>query len=94
MTNHVEELAARTVRLALDRGAGDAECTLAEGDEFSAQVRLRELERLKEAGSRGAGLRVLVGKRAGAAYTSDLSREGLERMVNSALELAAISTVL
>ncbi len=86
------ELAARTVRLALERGATDAECTLAEGEEFSAQVRMRELERLKDAGSRAAGLRVLRGKRVGSAYTSDLSAEGIRKMVESALEVAAIST--
>ena len=38
-------------------GATDAECTISEGDEFSANVRMREVESLKEAGSRGAGLR-------------------------------------
>jgi PmbA protein len=86
------ELAARTVQLALERGATDAECTLAEGEEFSAQVRMRELERLKDAGSRAAGLRVLRGKRVGSSYTSDLSSEGILKMVESALEVATIST--
>ena len=38
------ELARQAVRLALVRGATDAECTLAEGQEFSAQVRMRELD--------------------------------------------------
>lgn len=55
------ELAAKTIRLALDRGATDAECTVVEGEEFSALVRMRSLETLKDAGSRAAGLRVLVG---------------------------------
>src|SRR5208337_2672912 len=86
------ELATRAVRLALDRGATDAECTVAEGEEFSTHVRLRELEQLKDAGSRRAGLRVLIGKRVGSAHTSDLSSAGIEQMVESALALAAIST--
>ena len=77
----LEQLAARVVRLALDRGATDAECTVLEGDEFSVHVRMREVENLTEAGSRGAGLRVLAGKRTGSAYTSDLSADGLDRMV-------------
>ena len=38
---------------------------------------MREVENLKEAGSRGAGLRVLIGKRTGSSYTSDLSPEGI-----------------
>ncbi len=86
------ELAAKTIRLALDRGATDAECTVVEGEEFSALVRMRSLETLKDAGSRAAGLRVLVGRRVGSSYTSDLSAEGIREMVESALELAAIST--
>jgi PmbA protein len=62
---------------ALAAGATDAECTISEGDEFSASVRMRELETLKEAGSRGAGLRILIGKRhTGSSYTSDLSPRG------------------
>lgn len=86
------ELATRAIRLALDRGAADAECTLAEGEEFSAVVRMRSLERLKDAGSRAAGLRVLLGKRAGSSYTSDLSVEGIRKLVESAIDIAAIST--
>src|SRR5580692_8703962 len=86
------ELASQAVRLAMGQGATDAECTLAEGEEFSAQVRMRALETLKDAGSRRAGLRVLVGKRVGSAHTSDLSSAGLRQMVESALAVAAIST--
>jgi PmbA protein len=87
-----QDFAADAVKLALERGATDAECTLAEGEEFSAQVRMRALERLKDAGSRRAGLRVLIGQRAGSSHTSDLSREGIRQMVDSALALASIST--
>ena len=91
-TNHLEELAQDVVRQALTAGATDAECTIAEGDEFSSNVRMREVENLKEAGSRGAGLRILIGKKTGASYSSDLSRDGVARMVASAIELAAITT--
>ena len=86
--NHLSEMAADIIRRALASGASDAECTIAEGAEFSANVRMREIEQLKEAGSRAAGLRILVGRKTGASYTSDLSREGIDRMVRSAVELA------
>jgi PmbA protein len=49
---------------------------------------MREVENLLEAGSRGAGLRVLLGTRPGSAYTSDLSPEGITRMIRSAIDLA------
>ena len=80
------------VRRALAAGAGDAECTIEEGDEFSASVRMRELENLKEAGSRAAGLRILIGQRTGSSYTSDLSAAGIEHLVKSAIELAEVTT--
>lgn len=92
MSEPLEELACRVVRMAVERGATDAECTVSEGDEFSVSVRLREVENLKEAGSRAAGLRVLAVNRPGSAYTSDLTADGLDRMVRSALELASITT--
>jgi len=85
-------IAADTIQQALALGATDAECTISEGDEFSASVRMGELETLKEAGSRGAGLRVLVGKKMGASYTSDLTPEGISQMVRSAIDLAALTT--
>ena len=90
--NHLEELAQDVVRQAQAAGATDAECTIAEGDEFSSNVRMREVESLKEAGSRGVGLRILIGRKTGASYTSDLSREGIGRLVKSAIELADITT--
>ncbi len=88
----LEQMAADSVKLALAGGATDAECTISEGDEFSASVRMRQVESLKEAGSRGAGIRILVGRCTGASYTSDLSREGVEQMVRAALDLAKITT--
>jgi PmbA protein len=86
------ELAQDVVRRAQAAGATDAECTIAEGEEFSANVRMREVENLKEAGSRGAGLRILIGRKTGASYTSDLSEDGIQHMVKSAIELADITT--
>jgi PmbA protein len=91
-TDGYADLAAEIVQQALAAGATDAECTISEGDEFSASVRLRELETLKEAGSRAAGLRILQGRHTGSAYTSDLSADGLRHMVSSAMELAEITS--
>ncbi|MGO4885286.1 MAG: TldD/PmbA family protein [Bryobacteraceae bacterium] len=85
-------VAAEIVQQALAAGATDAECTIGEGDEFSANVRLREVETIKEAGSRAAGLRILRGRNTGSAYTSDLTADGIRHMVRSAIELADITT--
>jgi PmbA protein len=90
--NASEEIAVQLIDLARDGGATAAEATVSTGDEFEAQVRLGEIETLKEAGSRAAGVRLLFGQRVGSAYTSDLSPEGLRRMIASAASLSAIST--
>src|SRR6185503_2842792 len=91
-SNHLLELAQGVVKQALAAGATDAECTIAEGEEFSANVRMREIENLKEAGSRGAGVRILIGKKTGSSYTSDLSPDGIGLLVRQAIELADITT--
>ena len=90
--DQLAELAQGVVKRALAAGATDAECTIAEGDEFSANVRMREVESLKEAGARGAGLRILIGRKTGSSYTSDLSPDGIELLIDSAIELAAVTT--
>jgi PmbA protein len=74
------------------RGATAAECVVREGDEFSTLVRLGQVETLKESGSKAIGIRVFNGKRAASTYSSDFSREGLDRMLNSALELSRITS--
>ncbi len=86
------EIANAAVRRALELGASDAECTVSEGEEFSVGVRLRQVENLKQAGARGAGIRVLLGRHAGSSRTSDLSPEGLDHMVRGAVDLARFST--
>lgn len=86
------EIANDAIQQALDAGATDAECTIAEGEEFSVQVRRGEVETIKQAASRGMGLRILVGSYTGSSYTSDLSPEGVRHMVAQAMELAAVTT--
>ena len=61
----LESLAADVVALAMKAGASDAEAVAREGDEFSVNVRMGQVETLKESGSRGLGLRVFLGKRIG-----------------------------
>ena len=87
----LESLAADVVALAVKAGASDAEAVAREGDEFSVNVRMGEVETLKESGSRGLGLRVFLGKRSGSASTSDLTAEGIRQLVEGALALAKVT---
>src|SRR5689334_11037273 len=86
------DLAQDIVRRAMAGGATAAECVVREGDEFSTLVRLGQVETLKEAGSRSIGVRVFHGQRSASTYSSDFSREALDRMLKSALELARITS--
>jgi len=88
----LKDLAQDIVRRAIAGGASAAECVVREGDEFSTLVRLGQVETLKESGSKAIGVRVFYGKRAASTYSSDFSREGLDRMLKSALELAKITS--
>ena len=87
----LESLAADVVALAVKAGASDAEAVAREGDEFSVNVRMGEVETLKESGSRGLGLRVFLGKRSASASTSDLTPDGIRQLVEGALALAKVT---
>jgi PmbA protein len=86
------DIATQTIELARKAGATGAECTCSEGENFSVDIRLNEVETLTQSASRAAGLRVMVGQFTGSSYTSDLTREGLAKLVASAMELAAVTT--
>jgi PmbA protein len=88
----LRDLAQDIVRRAMAGGATAAECVVREGDEFSTLVRLGQVETLKESGSKAIGVRVFREQRAASTYSSDFSRPSLDRMVNSALELAKITS--
>jgi PmbA protein len=93
----LHEIAHRAIEDAIAAGATDAESVAAEGDEFSVRVRLGEVEELTEAGSRALGLRVFFaaegGYRTASTSTSDLSADGIARLVSGAVELAKVTGV-
>ena len=90
------QLASDVVSRAVRAGASDAEAVLYEGDEFSAKVRLGEVETLKESGSRAIGLRVYIasteGQRTASTSSSDLSADSIARLVSGAIDLARIAS--
>jgi PmbA protein len=88
----LKQLAADVVAKAMKAGATDAEAVLYEGDEFSALVRLGQVETLKESGSRAVGLRVFIGQRTASTSSSDFSAESIARLVDGAVTLAKITS--
>ena len=88
-------LAEQVVDLALKAGASDAEAAGFESEEFSVNVRLNQIEQLIESGSHALGLRVFfedpTGVRTASTSTSDLSADGIARLVSGAVELAKVT---
>ncbi len=91
LETELEELAADVVAQAMKAGASDAEAVAQEGDEFSVNVRMGEVETLTESGSRALGLRVFLGKRSASTSTSDLTPGGIRQLVEGAMALARIT---
>ncbi len=91
--NLSSDLLARIVRMALDRGASDAEAIGISSSEFSVEVRLGEVEKLTEATSRGIGLRVLRHGRQASCSTSDTGEAAIEDLVSTAVDLASRTSV-
>jgi PmbA protein len=88
----LRELATGVVKRAMEQGATAVEAVAREGSEFSAVLRMDEVETLKEAGARVLGVRVFVGQQAASTSTNDLSPHGIERLVRGALELARVTS--
>ena len=94
-TMELRTLAGQAVEMARRAGASDAEAVAFEGDEFSVHVRMGEVDELTESGSRAMGLRVFFesadGQRTASTSTSDLSQDGIARLVSGAVELAKVT---
>jgi PmbA protein len=88
----LREIAVDAVQLAMRQGATAAEAVATEGSEFSTTVRLRQVETLKEAGSKAVGIRVFVGQSSASTYSSDLTPDGIRKMVESAIALARVTS--
>jgi PmbA protein len=72
-------------------GADGAEVFVRNGREFECTVRQSDVEVLKDAGYRSLSLRVLQGGRAVATGSSDLSSEGLDRLVKESMDLVGLT---
>jgi PmbA protein len=88
----LRELATGVVSRAMKTGATAAETVVRESTEFSTVVRLGQVETLKESGSRTLGLRVFLGQRSASTYSSDLTPDGIERLIKGAFDLARVTS--
>ncbi len=85
------DLADDLCKRALARGVDVAEVKARSGSELSAKVHKGEPELIEEAGHRSVGMRVIKKGRVALTSTSDLTKHGLERFIDDAIELVEIS---
>jgi PmbA protein len=88
MPADLDGLLASVLERATTRGATSADGFLVEEREFSATVRMGEVEHVTHSRAQRLSLRVFAGRASAAASTSDLSAESLERVVDEATRLA------
>jgi PmbA protein len=83
--------AARAVEAALSSGASDADAWVEESTSRRVRIYAGEVESLSDAGGRGIGVRAFAGSRAGYAYGTDLSEEGVLQVAGAAREAAELA---
>jgi PmbA protein len=87
----LEDAARRAVEAALSSGASDADAWAEESTTRRVRVYAGEVESLSDAGGRGIGVRTFSGSRAGYAYGTDLSEEGVAEVARAAREAAELA---
>jgi PmbA protein len=88
MTVDLREVARELVSRAVAAGACAADAAVAESEGLGVAVRMGEVEKLKRARQRRAGLRVFVGNSTAIVSTADLTADGLASLAGDAVALA------
>lgn len=86
-----QTLAEQMLSFALRAGADGAEVLVRDGAELQVKVRKGEPELVKEAGSRGLGLRVLKDGRAAVTYTSDFASSAMQSFAQESVALCRLA---
>ncbi len=81
-------LAEQMVKKALKLGADEAEVFMVTTRSFELAVRNSDVEKIKQAVSKGLSLTVFKDKRLGFSYTSDFSDQSLETFIKKTLQLS------
>ena len=84
----LQKAAEAAVGFALAAGAKESDALIESGSQFRVDVLEGKVENLKQAQTRGLGLRVFVDKRTALVYTSDLRESAIKDIAGRAVELA------
>ncbi|HXH22050.1 MAG TPA: TldD/PmbA family protein [Dehalococcoidia bacterium] len=91
MDEDLLSIASDIVEKARRLGADQADAYVVASNESSVQVRRGAVERVIDAGSRAAGIRVIKEGRTAVCSTADMTPKALEQLVRDAVDLASIS---
>jgi len=86
-----QDLAEHMLTFALRAGADGAEVLVRDGAELQVKVRKATPELVKEAGSRGLGLRVVKDARAAVTYTSDFASRAMQKFAEESVALCGLA---
>ncbi|MCP4724977.1 MAG: TldD/PmbA family protein, partial [bacterium] len=85
------EISRNIIKRAVNKGADHADVFLQWGMNTEVQVRLTDIEAIKQSSSKGLGLRIIKNNRLGFASTTDLSIDSLNVLLDKAFELSEVS---
>ncbi len=85
------ELAEHLVQFGRKAGADEIEITILEGNEYSVDVRMGDIENLIEAGARSIGLRLIKDQKTAFASSSDFSETKLFNLIRNAVKRAELA---
>lgn len=88
---HLQAIAEKLVTFGQKNGADEIEISVYEGNEFSVDIRLGNIDHLVEAGSYGLSLRVIKDQKTAFAASSDLTEKTLHRLVKNAIKRAELA---
>jgi len=86
-----QQLAEQMLSFALQSGADGAEVLVRDGAELEVKIRMGEPELIKEAGSRGLGLRVIKDERSAVTYTSDFDGKAMRGFAEESVALSRLA---
>ena len=85
-----KELGEEVLAMAKAKGASQADVMMAESESFFVTVRMREVEKISQAGEKRLGLRLFFGNSSASASTSDISKKSIEKLVDDTARMAKV----
>jgi PmbA protein len=89
---NLKALAEQLVAYGTKKGASQVQISVSEGNEFNAEIRNGNIERLTEAGSKGIGMKILVDNKTATASSSDFAEDTLHRLIDNAITRAKLAS--